>query len=105
MLGSVIAVAYEHTNHDDWCDHETTLAIWNINRRDFDPCSPFQQFTVPSCLTIAKFHPRHPGFIVAGGYTGDARYEVKKKIQVPVAFFQIHSALGNMFLVPQPEGL
>ena len=68
--GPVIGVAYEHTEHDDWCDHETILAIWNINRRDFDPSVPFQQLEVTSCLTITKFHPRQPGYIVAGSYTG-----------------------------------
>ena len=41
--GSVIAVSYEHTDHTDWCDHQTMLAIWNIRRRDFNPGTPFYQ--------------------------------------------------------------
>lgn len=30
--GSVIAVAYGWSSHDDWCDHKSAVAIWNINR-------------------------------------------------------------------------
>ena len=40
--GSVVAVAYAHAEHDDWCDHSTSLAVWNVNRRDFDPSKPHQ---------------------------------------------------------------
>ena len=39
---SVVAVAYAHAEHEDWCDHSTSLAVWNINRRDFDPSKPHQ---------------------------------------------------------------
>ena len=40
--GSVVAVAYAHAEHGDWCDHSTSLAVWNVNRRDFDPSRPYQ---------------------------------------------------------------
>ena len=40
--GSVVAVAYAHAEHDDWCDHSTSLAVWKISRRDFDPSKPHQ---------------------------------------------------------------
>ena len=40
--GSVVAVAYAHADHEDWCDHSTSLAVWNVNRRDFDPSKPHQ---------------------------------------------------------------
>ena len=69
-VGSVIAICYEKSEHENWCDHETNLSIWNINRRDFDPSVPFQQFHVHCCLTILKFHPTNPSLLIGGGYTG-----------------------------------
>jgi WD40 repeat protein len=69
--GTFVAVAFERGSHDNWCDHETALALWNINRRDFDPGDPLQQMSASSCLTAVRFHPKDSALVVAGGYTGE----------------------------------
>jgi hypothetical protein len=68
----VLAVAYEYPDHDDWCDHSTSLVVWNVNRRDFDPSKPHQTMPPAStCLTKAAFHPSDPALVLAGGFTGE----------------------------------
>ena len=44
--GSIIAVAFEAEDHENWCDHTSTLHIWNINRRDFDPGNAYKALQV-----------------------------------------------------------
>lgn len=68
----MLAVAYEYPDHDDWCDHSTSLVVWNVNRRDFDPSKPHQTMPPAStCLTKAAFHPSDPALVLAGGFTGE----------------------------------
>lgn len=71
QAGSIIAVAFEAEDHEDWCDHPGSLQIWNINRRDFDPGNPYKILQVSACLTCAKFHPVEPGLVAAGGFSGE----------------------------------
>ena len=53
--GSIIAVAFEAEDHENWCDHTSTLHIWNINRRDFDPGNAYKTLQVSTKLTVWKF--------------------------------------------------
>ena len=46
IAGSIIAVAFEAEDHENWCDHTSTLHIWNINRRDFDPGNAYKVLQV-----------------------------------------------------------
>ena len=46
VAGSIIAVAFEAEEHENWCDHTSTLHIWNINRRDFDPGNAYKALQV-----------------------------------------------------------
>ena len=69
--GSALAVVYEIDSHEDWCDHETLINIWNINRRDFDPSQPQQQISTSNCICQIKFHPKDPALLVTGGFTGE----------------------------------
>ena len=66
-----MGVAFEAEEHDDWCDHPSSLHIWNLNRRDFDPGTAYKVLNSPACLTVAKFHPVEPGLIIAGGHSGE----------------------------------
>ena len=65
--GSIIGVCFETEDHSDWCDHPSSLHIWNLNRRDFDPGNAYKVLQAPACLTSAEFHPQESGLIVAGG--------------------------------------
>ena len=78
--GSTIAVVYEMDRHEDWCDHETLINIWNINRRDFDPSVPQQQIHASNCICLIKFHPKDPALLLAGGFTGEvAVYNIARE--------------------------
>ena len=70
-LGSVIGVAFEAEEHQDWCDHPSSLHVWNLNRRDFDPGNAYKVLEAPACLTSAAFHPQESGLIAAGGHSGE----------------------------------
>jgi len=70
-VSPVLAVTYEHAEHSDWCDHSTSLAIWYVSRRDFDPGAPHRQLEASCCLTAVRFHPQDPALILAGGFTGE----------------------------------
>ena len=69
--GSVLALMYEMSEHEEWCSHDKTIDVWNLTRRDFDPAVPNQQITVSSCVTAGKFHPRDPTLLLAGAFTGE----------------------------------
>ena len=78
--GSTIAVVYEMDRHEDWCDHETLINIWNINRRDFDPSQPQQQIHASNCICLVKFHPKDPALLLTGGFTGEvAVYNIARE--------------------------
>lgn len=64
--GSNLAVAYGKTNHNAWCEHISTVSIWGVFRREFDPKKPVTSIEVPCCLTCIEFHPTDP-LILAGG--------------------------------------
>ena len=66
--GSIIGVCFEAEEHQDWCDHPSSLHIWNLNRRDFDPGNAYKVLQAPACLTSAEFHPQESGLIAAGGH-------------------------------------
>ena len=69
--GATLAVAFEMTEHEDWCDHQMSLAVWNTSRRDFDPGSPQIVIQSTSCLTTVLFHPKEQALILAGGFSGE----------------------------------
>ena len=78
--GANIAVVHEMERHEDWCDHESLINIWNINRRDFDPSVPQQQIRASNCICIIKFHPKDPSLLVVGGFTGEvAVYNIARE--------------------------
>ena len=61
MAGSIIAVAFEAEEHENWCDHTSTLHIWNINRRDFDPGNAYKalQVILKELQLILLVYARH----------------------------------------------
>mgnify|MGYP001049787315 CR=1 FL=1 len=64
--GASIAVGYGKTDHVSWCEHQSSIAIWSIFRREFEAKKPTLTIEVPNCLTCIEFHPQDP-LILAGG--------------------------------------
>ncbi|KAK4323474.1 hypothetical protein Pmani_005825 [Petrolisthes manimaculis] len=69
--GSVIGVGYGANQHDDWCDHCGTLAVWNINRSDFDANQPERVIEMSSCVLCLAFHPNNPAVFAVGTFNGE----------------------------------
>ncbi|XP_071525604.1 cytoplasmic dynein 2 intermediate chain 2-like [Panulirus ornatus] len=69
--GSVIGVTYGSKCHDDWCDHKGAVAVWNINRSDFDANQPERVIEASSCVLSLAFHPTNPAFFAAGTFSGE----------------------------------
>ncbi|KAG7173047.1 WD repeat-containing protein 34-like [Homarus americanus] len=68
--GSVIGVSYGSSYHDDWCDHKGAVAVWNINRSDFDANQPERVIEASSCVLSLAFHPTNPAVFAAGTFSG-----------------------------------
>ncbi|KAK3854352.1 hypothetical protein Pcinc_039163 [Petrolisthes cinctipes] len=69
--GSVIGVGYGANQHEDWCDHSGTLAVWNINRSDFDANQPERVIEISSCVLCLAFHPTNPAVFAVGTFNGE----------------------------------
>ncbi|XP_042214290.1 cytoplasmic dynein 2 intermediate chain 2-like [Homarus americanus] len=69
--GSVIGVSYGSSYHDDWCDHKGAVAVWNINRSDFDANQPERVIEASSCVLSLAFHPTNPAVFAAGTFSGE----------------------------------
>lgn len=63
--GACVAAAFGKTDHVSWCEHQSTISLWNIFRRDFSNKKPNVTIEVPNCLTCIEFHPTNP-LIIAG---------------------------------------
>lgn len=68
--GSVVGVSFGAGEHDDWCSHRGTIAVWNINRSDFDANQPERVIEAASCVLCLAFHPSNPALFAAGTFNG-----------------------------------
>ncbi len=57
--------------HESWCDHETMLCMWNLDRRDFDPGTPHLQLPMDACISVVQFHHTDPALLATGAVTGE----------------------------------
>lgn len=69
--GTVLAIAYGAPTHSDWCSHESVIAIWNIQRKDFNHNKPNLTIETDSCMTAIEFHPEKPALLAAGKFNGE----------------------------------
>ena len=68
--GSVIGVTFGAAEHQDWCGHKGAVAVWNINRSDFDANQPERTIEASSCVLSLAFHPSNPALFAAGTFNG-----------------------------------
>ena len=64
--GATVAAAFGKVDHVSWCEHQSTISLWSIFRRDFTNKKPNVTIEVPNCLTCIEFHPTNP-LVLAGG--------------------------------------
>lgn len=68
--GTALAVAYSSKDHENWCDHDSSIAVWNILRKDFKPSKPNTVLETDCCVTAISFHPKLPALLAGGNFNG-----------------------------------
>ena len=66
----MIGVTFGAAEHQDWCGHKGAVAVWNINRSDFDANQPERTIEASSCVLSLAFHPSNPALFAAGTFNG-----------------------------------
>lgn len=69
--GSVIALAFSCTQHDDWCSHCSVIHLYNIDRNNFNGAVPSKILETSSCIRSVSMHPYEPSVVAAGTYSGE----------------------------------
>nr|CAD7198337.1 unnamed protein product [Timema douglasi] len=69
--GGVIALGYSHLEHDNWCDHNSSVQLYNINRADTSPTTSYKTLETSSCVTSLKAHPSEPSLLAVGTFSGE----------------------------------
>ncbi|GFT69391.1 WD repeat-containing protein 34 [Nephila pilipes] len=70
-VGTAIAAAYSCIDHVNWCEHNSSVDLWSLGRKDFDPKKPNLTLETDCCITYVSFHPELPAVIVAGKLNGE----------------------------------
>ncbi|CAL1298833.1 unnamed protein product [Larinioides sclopetarius] len=70
-VGTAIAAAYSSNDHKSWCEHSSSVDLWSLGRKDFDPKKPNLTLETDCCITYISFHPELPAVIVAGKLNGE----------------------------------
>ena len=72
--GSVLAASYGRSDHVGWCNHSSsTLAFWNIMRRQIDARRPDFTLDTECCCMCIAYHPERPTIIAGGMFNGEIR--------------------------------
>nr|CAD7392261.1 unnamed protein product [Timema cristinae] len=69
--GGAIALGYSHLEHDNWCDHNSSVQLYNINRADTSPTTSYKTLKTSSCVTSLKAHPSEPSILAVGTFSGE----------------------------------
>ncbi|XP_054716481.1 cytoplasmic dynein 2 intermediate chain 2-like [Uloborus diversus] len=70
-VGTAIAAGYSSSNHESWCEHDGSVGIWSLNRKDMNPKKPNIVLETDCCVTVVAFHPKLPAILLAGKFNGE----------------------------------
>ena len=70
LLSFLTNVSYGRFDHEDWCTHRSSLATWNVDRRNINADKSDTSVDITSCLMCLSFHPVKPSWIVGGTFNG-----------------------------------
>lgn len=71
--GQSLAAGFGRHDHEDWCEHRSTLCVWNIFRRNLNPAKADLTIEMDSCVTSLAFHPAFPSVLAGGSFSGQVR--------------------------------
>ncbi|XP_046482998.1 cytoplasmic dynein 2 intermediate chain 2 isoform X3 [Neodiprion pinetum] len=64
--GGSLALSYSTVCHDTWCNHTSSIRIFNFTKEDQFPSTPNRSLEVNSCVTALSYHPVEPSILAAG---------------------------------------
>ncbi|KYN16811.1 PREDICTED: WD repeat-containing protein 34-like [Trachymyrmex cornetzi] len=65
-VGGTLAVGLSHTYHEAWCDHLSTVQLYNLTTEDNIIDVPTRTLETNGCVTTLCYHPTEPSILAAG---------------------------------------
>ncbi|KYQ52100.1 WD repeat-containing protein 34 [Trachymyrmex zeteki] len=65
-VGGTLAVGLSHTYHEAWCDHLSTIQLYNLTAEDNVTDVPIRTLETNGCVTTLCYHPTEPSILAAG---------------------------------------
>ncbi|XP_011643921.1 WD repeat-containing protein 34-like, partial [Pogonomyrmex barbatus] len=65
-VGGTLAIGLGHTYHETWCDHLSTIQLYNITMEDNVTDMPTKTLETNGCVTTLSYHPTEPAILAAG---------------------------------------
>ncbi|KAL6422889.1 hypothetical protein ACFW04_010427 [Cataglyphis niger] len=65
-VGGTLAVGLSHIYHEAWCDHLSTIQLYNLTIEDNLIDEPTKTLETNGCITTLCYHPTEPSILAAG---------------------------------------
>ncbi|XP_012228082.1 cytoplasmic dynein 2 intermediate chain 2-like [Linepithema humile] len=65
-VGGTLAVGLSHIYHEAWCDHLSTIQLYNLTVEDNLTDTPTKTLETNGCVTTLCYHPTEPSILAAG---------------------------------------
>ncbi|XP_032665594.1 WD repeat-containing protein 34-like [Odontomachus brunneus] len=65
-VGGTLAVGHSHIYHEAWCDHLSTVQLYNLTTEDNFMDAPTKTLETNGCVTTLCYHPTEPSILAAG---------------------------------------
>ncbi|KAL0103686.1 hypothetical protein PUN28_017742 [Cardiocondyla obscurior] len=70
-VGGTLAVGLSHICHATWCDHLSTIQLYNLTTEDDVTDVPAKTLETNGCVTTLCYHPTEPSILAAGLFNWD----------------------------------
>lgn len=65
-VGGTLAVGLSHTYHEEWCNHLSTIQLYNLTTEDNVADAPIKTLETNGCVTTLCYHPTEPSIFATG---------------------------------------
>ncbi|EFN61353.1 WD repeat-containing protein 34 [Camponotus floridanus] len=70
-VGGTLAVGLSHIYHEAWCDHLSTIQLYNLTIEDNFTDAPIKTLETNGCILTLSYHPTEPSILAAGLFNWD----------------------------------
>ncbi|GAB1865595.1 WD repeat-containing protein 34 [Camponotus japonicus] len=70
-VGGTLAVGLSHIYHEAWCDHLSTIQLYNLTIEDNFTDAPTKTLETNGCILTLSYHPTEPSILAAGLFNWD----------------------------------